>query len=594
MLFSPAGRLMLGLVIVLISSSLPAAELCGQSVVELVEKTEISFVSAASSVQGISTCDCELDDNTKETPLHGVVNRASHGDAHPGALTVLIKKLVANRANVMAVDVSGATALHMAAFHGEATAVAAIATAAGWKLHDLLVVVDNAGFTVLARALANGQVAAARMLVLSGAKGFPPSDSMECTSEMVTAVLASRGQLLSQALEAIVGGNTTADCMVPPIGGRKDTLLHLAVRNAEFVTDPADGLDVVQKLLEAGADPMKGDFYGDIPLACAVRSDQMHVAQLLLQYSPSNALAAKNAKGQTVLHLAAEAGATKSVRMLVVSGAPLDAQDVYGSTALDYARRYGHAEAIDTISGGEALAAAAEADLEKGQNSSSIFKSSAKWTEADEEAAEAQEEEAKFGGIFSTEILAAGIVGFAVICCSASFCILWRSRAARYKTAVVAAVPSHEEEQEDFSKGSRRKRSAKALTDDAHARSSSRSGSDSDVSDRGMRRMKLPSVVVQAGPRTPMKNDKLSLTDATSFSEAAIAAQARAATGFDDLRSPAMRDSRGRRSKSEISQGPRSAAKASKAAHDKADKAPAGKPRKASAKSPAKPQVRSC
>jgi len=354
-------------------------------------------------------------------------------------------------------------------------------------------------------------------------------------------------------------------------------------------------------LLEAGADPMKGDFYGDIPLACAVRSDSLHVAQLLLQYSPSAALAAKNAKGQSVLHHAAKAGATKSVRMLVVSGAPLDAQDVDGRTALDYARQYGNVEAMDTISGGKALAAAAEAALEQGQNSSSVFHSSAKWTETDEEAAVAaqEEEEAKVGGIFSTEILAACIVGFAVICCSASFCILWRSRAARYKTAVVGAVPSHEEEQEDFSRGSRRKRSAKALTEDAmsggsHVRSSSRSGSDSDASERGMRRMKLPSVVVQAGPRTPMKNDTLSLTDATSFSEAAIAAQARSAGGFDDLHSPAhsMRDSRGRRSKSEISQGPRSAAKASKA--DKADKAPAGKPRKASAKSPAKPQVRSC
>ncbi|CAK9106109.1 unnamed protein product, partial [Durusdinium trenchii] len=64
-------------------------------------------------------CDCILDDDTKETPLHRAVNLASHGSVPLGPLKVVLEALLAKHGDLQAQDSTGATPLHLAAFHGQ-------------------------------------------------------------------------------------------------------------------------------------------------------------------------------------------------------------------------------------------------------------------------------------------------------------------------------------------------------------------------------------------------------------------------------------------------------------------------------------------
>lgn len=483
---------------------------CSQNVLALMERAETSFYAAAQTMQGVSTCDCVLDTNTLNSPLHGVVGMASHGVTQPGALLVLIQKLVANRADLLAVNAQGSTALHLAAFHGQIDAVAALLSVAGRNavLWRLLAMKDGSGSTPLWLALAWGRVAAARALALSGSTALASGSSTHCVPALVEAVLVSKPLMLSTALKASIGGNNSGvDCIVPPDSGKRDTLLHLAAHVLEYAEPEEAGREVLKLLLEGGANPMRPDAKGDTAIMEAVRLDDEVAVELLLQSSSHAAIAATNKKQQTPLHVAAMEGSISCLRLLVLSGAPLDTQDDRFMTPLDYAKQRGSPEAVRLIKTSEGIAAAEAAQLARGDNStSSIFKSSAQWSKQDEQDALALDEADETG--ISTELLAAGVVGGAVVCLCFTFgAICWKRRSGtQYKSAVVAAVPVAQEKPptKDGSKGGRKKRTQAQPDQQAPAaslRSNSRSGSDSDGSEKRLRR--LPSVVVHAGPRTP-------------------------------------------------------------------------------------------
>lgn len=484
---------------------------CSQNVLALMERAETSFYAAANTMQGVSTCDCVLDTDTLNSPLHGVVGMGSHGVTQPGALLVLIQKLVANRADLLAVNAQGSTALHLAAFHGQIETVAALLSVAGRNavLWRLLAMKDQSGSTPLWLAVAWGRVAAARALALSGSTALANVSSTHCVPALVEAVLVSEPLALSTALKASIGGNSSGvDCIVPPNSGKGDTLLHLATHVLEYAEPEEAGREVLRLLLEGGADPMRPDAKGDSAIMQAVRLDDEVAVDLLLQYSSHAAMAATNKQQQTPLHVAAMEGSISCLRLLVTSGAPLDMQDDKFMTPLDYAKQRGAPEAIRLIKTSEGIAAAEAAKLARGDNSSSsIFKSSARWTLQDELEAGVLDEADQPG--ISTELLAAGVVGGAVVCLFCTFGVIcWKRRSSvQSKSAVVAAVPVAQEKppMKDGGKGVRKKRTQPQPDQQAPAaamRSNSRSGSDSDGSEkRSLRR--LPSVVVHAGPRTP-------------------------------------------------------------------------------------------
>lgn len=403
---------------------------CTSDVVRYMEKMQASFMSAAAEAANylpIGRCDCILDDNTKETPLHRVVNLASHGGVAPGPLSVVVEALLAKHGDLSAQDQSGATPLHLAAFHGQATAMSVLAWAASRSSNGALIfgIKDAEGLTPLAKALKVWKIPSARILALSGAPAANATLIVECRPDLVAAVLQTELQALSRAVAEAPAPKAAGNCLVPPNSGRNSTLLHLA---AELSSEDS-GPQIIRELLDAGAKVDRADTNGDTALNSALREDSSEVVSMMLSADGGSALLSQtNRQGQSALHIAATAGASNSLRLLVAEGADTTAKDAHGKTALQYAEQRGDVEAVESISLGSTLKVAEDSGG-KAQN----FKSSASWTAQDEAAVEELEE-----GL-STELIAAVIVAVAGggLCLVLLVCML-RRRFGRRKRSMVA------------------------------------------------------------------------------------------------------------------------------------------------------------
>lgn len=108
-------------------------------------------------------------------------------------------------------------------------------------------------------------------------------------------------------------------------GGRP--VLHAAVHA---------GLDVLQILIGSGADIHATDDHGNSILHTAIECDDSHVAKACIEFGAD--VNASNEKGEHVLHTALRSGSSYNViRMLLESGAATDAKDAVGDTALHVA-----------------------------------------------------------------------------------------------------------------------------------------------------------------------------------------------------------------------------------------------------------------
>ena len=100
--------------------------------------------------------------------------------------------------------------------------------------------------------------------------------------------------------------------------------------------------DVVRLLLDHNADLYLRDSDGDTPLHCAALGGQLEVALLLLKLNVE--VNSRNVKGLTPLHLASRGswftkkGSAVVVRLLLDSGANVQARDLSGKTASEVAR----------------------------------------------------------------------------------------------------------------------------------------------------------------------------------------------------------------------------------------------------------------
>ncbi|CAE7495428.1 unnamed protein product [Symbiodinium natans] len=239
-----------------------------------------------------------------------------------------------------------------------------------------------------------------------------------------------------------------------------------------------------------------------------------------LEQSSPGVLNAQNRHGQTALHLAAMAGSSRCLRLLVLEGAAAEIKDVYGRTPAFYAEQRGEKEAVRFIDQGTVFVeAAANADQTGGDK---MFKSSGKWTPEDELAVDLQDAAAGFG----TDALAAVIVGGACGCICLAFCMLLVRRRCRRKVPVVPAKLEEKPKRSASSLDPRRprpvwvKQEEPAKQPQPSARISPRPMSDSDASDVGGNRSRRdPTVVVHANPRTPKQSTGGSLTIPTAFSE---------------------------------------------------------------------------
>ncbi|MCE5317683.1 MAG: ankyrin repeat domain-containing protein, partial [Parachlamydia sp.] len=119
-----------------------------------------------------------------------------------------------------------------------------------------------------------------------------------------------------------------------------DTGLHIACMDGS--------LQCARWLLEQGADPLQTCATGENALELAAANGSQQLLKLLLEETPRDSNQS-NARGETLLHIAAKSGKLGNVTLLLLQGASLSAQDEYGFTPLHVAARNGHANVVSFL-----------------------------------------------------------------------------------------------------------------------------------------------------------------------------------------------------------------------------------------------------
>jgi uncharacterized protein len=105
---------------------------------------------------------------------------------------------------------------------------------------------------------------------------------------------------------------------------------------------------MVELLLEAGADAVTPDRYGDTPIMKAAREGHVGITRALLAHGCGD-IDARNWAGRTALYWACMNGRTNAVLLLLEAGADMRIASTDGRTALDRARESGHHNCVAVL-----------------------------------------------------------------------------------------------------------------------------------------------------------------------------------------------------------------------------------------------------
>ncbi|KAA0194700.1 Poly [ADP-ribose] polymerase [Fasciolopsis buskii] len=267
---------------------------------------------------------CRDIDGRHSTPLHFAAgyNRLA-----------VVELLLQYNADVHAKDKGGLVPLHNACSYGH-TRVAELLIQHGANVN----VTDLWRYTPLHEAAAKGKFEICRLLLQHGADpskknrdGHTPIDLVKDTESDVydllrgdTAVLeaAKRGDLLK--LQRLI---TASNINCRDTQGRNSAPLHLAAGY--------NNVEVVQFLLETGADVNAKDKGGLIPLHNASSYGHVDVAALLIRYGTS--VNSVDKWGYTPLHEAAQKGRTQLCALLLAHGADPSIRNQENQIPLDLA-----------------------------------------------------------------------------------------------------------------------------------------------------------------------------------------------------------------------------------------------------------------
>lgn len=264
------------------------------------------------------------------TPLLAATRDSWHG--RPDAVMTLL----ANGADPRAADAEGNTALHFAARSSD-PGVAALLRDAAAEIDPL----NTEGFTPLGVACAAGNWRLARFLLERGAKPEPAGGQPVLLAAAGSEDDDTGGVLLLLKFKAKVDARD----------GEGRSALHQAAY--------AGHRDVVEALLEAGADAAAVDTQGRTPLLEAARGGSLAVLDALLEHLPPGGpqAAAVDAGGRNALALACLADAAtpallQRLRDLGVDGEQSDAE---GKRAIDRAAEAGRWALVAALDPGYAL-----------------------------------------------------------------------------------------------------------------------------------------------------------------------------------------------------------------------------------------------
>ena len=291
---------------------------------------------------------CDIDSSASSiTPLHLAAQNGHH---------TIVKELINKGANTEACSgAQGFTPLHYAAWKGHSRVVE-ILLGAGVKNSQ----VDTEGLAPLALACIEGHLEAVNALLFGKVDAEVQAHSRNNKRPLHFAAEGGHHHVLRALLES---GVTEDPTTIP----EKETPLHLALFKDERsylevlkvlleyeadVNKPrSDGcttlhlaakygcVDAVRSLLEAGADPAATNRKGHSVLYFAVSAGQTDVAKLLLDEGV-DANFSKNGDAMRVLFKAAEEARTELLQLLIDRGADIEVRDDSGWTALQFAARY--------------------------------------------------------------------------------------------------------------------------------------------------------------------------------------------------------------------------------------------------------------
>ncbi|RZF41443.1 hypothetical protein LSTR_LSTR000157 [Laodelphax striatellus] len=165
-------------------------------------------------------------------------------------------------------------------------------------------------------------------------------------SVLHTAVRYQQFTLLKRLLECI---KSHSDDLSPAVNCsntfNRQTPLHVAVQ----CNDTDQSRQIVEYLLDLGADPNKSDTSEFTPLHLAVKEKNFHAARCLLEFPGVNINQASADLG-TALHIAAEQNSHEMAWLLIQFGADINGIDLQGGqTPLHVAVKKSHVQIVDLL-----------------------------------------------------------------------------------------------------------------------------------------------------------------------------------------------------------------------------------------------------
>ena len=247
---------------------------------------------------------------------NGSGQRPLHYAARTGR-TDIASFLIAEGANVNAIDILRKTPLHTAASYGHEE-VAKLFIAKGTNVNSR----DVSGQTALHYAARNGDKEIVELLLENGAD----VNIVEREYNRTAARFAMKNNH-SEVVELLVSK------------GADISPLHMAL----YMKDEARA----RRLIESGADVNKWIPYGTTPLHRAVSAGFKDIVELLIAKGAN--VNAKDNWNWTPLHSAVEKGYQDLVELLISKSANINVRDGNGRTPLWYAQDEGHTEIIELL-----------------------------------------------------------------------------------------------------------------------------------------------------------------------------------------------------------------------------------------------------